>query len=180
MKNAQYIYDNVIIADDINTTKNYCKKAQVGVDLSIKSVESMGVGCTLKNKTYAAPTSDIPKEHLSYGGIDFIGWFLKQGTYTLKLNEGCSFGPHDTGLIVLRSSLNRSGVSIFSAVWDPGYTSKDGNFIYPMSIRLTVDNPAGFYLEENARVAQLLVFENDETSLYDGQWQGGQTVSKLV
>lgn len=31
LKNAQYIYDNIIIADEVNTTKKYCAKAQVGV-----------------------------------------------------------------------------------------------------------------------------------------------------
>lgn len=105
---------------------------------------------------------------------------LSKDTYILELNEGCRFGPNDTGLIILRSSLNRCGVSIYSAVWDPGYTSVDGDVVNTMSIRLTVDNAAGFFLEENARVAQLIVFENEDTSTYAGQWQGGQKVSKLV
>lgn len=38
LKNAEYIYENVIISDENNTTKQYCKKAQVGVDLSVKNI----------------------------------------------------------------------------------------------------------------------------------------------
>ena len=180
LRNSNYIYENIIVADEINTTKQYCKKAQVGVDLSIRSIESMEVGCTLRSKTYAASTRNIDKKEYSYNDEVFTGWFLPQGTYIVKLNEGCNFGPKDTGLIVLRSSLNRSGFTVCSAVWDPGYKSVDGDTIYPMSVRLTIDNPNGFYLEENARIAQLLVLENEDTTLYNGQWQGGKTISKLV
>ena len=41
LRNADYIYNNVIIADELNTTKKYCKKAQVGVDLSLRSVNKI-------------------------------------------------------------------------------------------------------------------------------------------
>lgn len=182
LRNAEYIYNNIIIADEVNTTKQYCKKAQVGVDLSIKDVESfVTVGFTLKDKTYASKTSSM--EVITFSdpaGVEHEGWYIRPGSYIIKLNEGCAFGDNDTGLIFLRSSLNRSGVDIVSAVWDPGYVSKDGDVIYPMSIRMTVHNPKGFYLEKNARVAQLLVLQNESTTLYNGQWQGGQTVSKLT
>lgn len=183
LRNANYIYDNIIIADEINTTKKYCKKAQVGVDLSIREVRNFtGRGATLKNKTYASPTEPLGTYGLYQDdeGNTYNGYILRKGTYIIELNEGCRFGPNDTGYIILRSSLNRSGVSISSAVWDPGYTSQREDGIYPMSIRMTVENENGFFLEENARVAQLIVFESEDTTLYDGQWQGGQKVSKLV
>lgn len=182
LKNADYIYNNIIIADEVNTTKKYCKKAQVGVDLSIKDVETFtGPGYTLQDKTYAAPS--IPLEKITFTdpvGKSHKGWHIETGSYIIKLNEGCDFKENTTGLIFLRSSLNRSGVDIVSAVWDPGYTSISGGEVYPMSIRITVHNAEGFYLEENARVCQLIVPENEKTDLYDGQWQGGVTVSKLV
>lgn len=182
LKNADYIYNNIIIADEINTTKQYCKKAQVGVDLSIRAVETFSTaGYTLKDKTYASETADIPTTTFKDPkGNTHEGWKLMPDSYIIKLNEGCAFGDKDTGLIFLRSSLNRSGVDIVSAVWDPGYVSKDGDVIYPMSIRMNVHNKEGFFLEKNARVAQLLVLENEDTTLYNGQWQGGQTVSKLT
>lgn len=135
----------------------------------------------MKDKTYAAPS--IPLEKVTFtdpAGKEHQGWHIRTGSYIIKLNEGCSFAENTTGLIFLRSSLNRSGVDIVSAVWDPGYTSNSGEGIYPMSIRITVHNVEGFYLEENARVCQLIVPENEKTDPYNGQWQGGATVSKLV
>jgi deoxycytidine triphosphate deaminase len=45
---------------------------------------------------------------------------------------------------------------------------------------MTVDTDKGIFIEENSRVAQLIIFENEDTEGYNGQWQGGQKVSKLV
>lgn len=182
LKNANYIYDNIIIADEKTTTKQYCKKAQVGVDLSVKCIsEFITPGKVLNSKTYAAKTTLINKQtFFTEDTGEKTGWFLAPGTYNLTLNEGCKFGPNDTGLIIMRSSLNRCGVSIFSAVWDPGFTTQENEKINEMNIRISVDNKDGFYLEENSRVAQLLVFENEDTNLYDGQWQSGRTTSKLT
>lgn len=180
LKNAQYIYDNIIKADEINTTKKWCKKAQVGVDLSIKSIQLINqAGKVFVDKTIAPQYTPVEIGDIGEGRK---GWFLPQGTYICDLNEGCSFGERDTGLIILRSSLNRSGVTICSAVWDPGYTSveKDSNKVNSMSIRMIVDNREGFWLEANARIAQLIVFESEPTNLYNGQWQGGLKQSKLV
>lgn len=186
LKNAQYIYDNIIIADEVNTTKKYCKCAQVGVDLSIKKpMEILSMGAVLKDKTYAPEYGDINKVKVTIPGKDGEpietdwGWKLKKGTYILVLNEGCNFGPNDTGYIILRSSLNRGGCSVVSAVWDPGYKSSNDTEVNPMTIRLTVDTDE-IFIEENARVAQLLVFENEDTSLYSGQWQSGLTKSNLT
>lgn len=180
LKNAQYIYDNVIQADEINTTKKYCRKAQVGVDLSIKSIQLINqAGKVFVDKTIAPQYMPMLTVNMGEGKR---GWFLPQGTYICDLNEGCTFGERDTGLIILRSSLNRSGVTICSAVWDPGYTSIDESSgkVNSMSIRMIVDNPEGFWLEKNARVAQLIVFESEPTSLYNGQWQGGLKQSNLI
>lgn len=182
LRNADYIYDNIIIADEINTTKKYCKKAQSGVDLSVKEIRKfISPGIVLKDKTLASQTVPIEKTSFKCEEKWYIGWLLKPGTYIVELNEGCSFGPNDAGYIILRSSLNRSGVSIFSALWDPGYTSKLGDsIINSMSVRMVVDTEQDFVLEENARIAQLIVLKAEDTELYNGQWQGGLKVSNLV
>ena len=183
LKNAEYIYENVIISDENNTTKQYCKKAQVGVDLSVKNIWMLGnVGVVTKDKTYVPTYLKAAKETKYYENIgkEITGWFLPKGTYICELNEGAQFGDNDTGLIIMRSSLNRSGVTIQSAVWDPGFTTRDGEKVNTMNVRLTVDSNVGFFLEENSRVAQILIFENEASSLYQGQFQNGSTVSKLV
>ena len=183
VKCAQYIWDNIIIADEVNTTKQYAKMAQCGVDLSVRSVSKFAtMGFTLKDKTFAAlADKKIEKTSiLTPNGKETIGYRLEPGTYELELNEGCRLGPNDTAMIVVRSSLNRCAVSAYSGLYDAGFNTQDENNIYPMHLRITVDNPYGFFLEENSRVAQIVVFENEDTELYQGQWQGGKTVSKLI
>lgn len=188
LRNADYIYNNVIVTDE--SEEEHCKKAQVGVDLSVRAIYKITTpGCVAKSRTFVGTYEEIPSRSIIYkhfkdpsdwSNWDEVsipdGWFLPKGTYICEVNEGCNFGDRDTGYIIMRSSLNRNGVTIGSAVWDPGFNSGDQR----ITIRLTVDNENGFYLEKNARVAQLLVWENESTELYDGQFQGGRITSKLV
>lgn len=171
LRSANYINSQILIADEKNTTLQYCKPAQVGVDLTLRKVLApKGYGLVLRDKTICTEYNEVPAstEELTSGG-----WHLMPGTYVIQLNEGCAFGPNDTGYIIMRSSLNRNGATIQSAVWDPNYTSKGDDGIYPMSVRLTVDNPYGIFIEKNARVCQLVVATNEDTTLYNGQFQGG-------
>lgn len=182
LKNADYIYDNIIIADEKNTTKKYCKKT-TGVDLSVKDFyEIVTPGVILQDKTKVGKYVRVDKDWFSSMQVpeasrDFDGWYLPQGTYICELNEGCRFGEKDVGYIILRSSLNRNGISLVSAVWDSSFTTQnDEGEIFGMSVRLIVDCEEGIYIEENARVGQLLVFEAPEgAKQYGGeghQFQG--------
>lgn len=177
IKNANYIYDNILIADEKNSTLKYCKKT-TGVDLSVKNFYSIvSPGYILKSGTKVGIYQLVDKEEYADGGTTFKGWFLPKGDYICELNEGCKFGATDVGYIILRSSLNRNGVSLTSAVWDPGFTtaSADGT-INSMSVRITVNTDQGIYIEENARVGQLMVFEADKDAEQYGvaghQFQG--------
>ena len=84
--------------------------------------------------------------------FDEAGWVtLAPGTYHITYNETVTL-PND--LMALgrpRSSLARSGVSIHTAVWDAGYSGRSTSLLH-------VINPAGFRVERNARVAQLVFF----------------------
>lgn len=175
LKNADYIYDNIIIADEVSTTKQYCKKAQVGVDVTAKDILYIeGYGQILSDKTYVPRYLSVPTHVFS--GRE--GWFLQEGTYIVELNEGVHFGSKDTGIFIQRSSLNRCGCSVVSSVWDPGFTTQSGDVINAPTLRLVVNNK-NIFIEKNARVAQLIIFENESTDLYDGQFQGGRLKSKL-
>lgn len=179
LRNADYIYDNIIISDEVNTTKKYCKKAQVGVDCSLAEVyRIVKPGIIYQDKSKVAEYELIEKTKVADDKV-FEGWYLPRGTYMICLNEGCQFGPNDTGYLVQRSSFNRSGCTTVSSVWDPGYTSREGDKVSKMSIRLNVDTEKGIFIEENTRIAQLLVFENESTTEYNGQFQGGSLRSKL-
>ncbi len=183
LKNANYVEENNIIADNSNT-KILGKKAQVGFDLSVKNIYDVATaGFVSKSKTFVGKYVLRPVQTLTYEGVEFQGWFLPKGAYILEINEGCKFGPNDTGYIIQRSSLNRNNVGTVSSLWDPGFTTADGDKVNTITIRITVDNENGLYLEKDARVAQLLVFENENSELYGGagsQFQGGRTTSKLI
>lgn len=187
IRSASTVRKNNIIADEVNSTTQYCKEAQVGVDLSVKKIWSFeNAGIVTKDKTHVSNYLEVPKTYFDSDGQNHCGWFLIKGnTYICELNEGVQLGKNDTGMIIMRSSLNRCGVSIESALWDPGFTTcniEDGkSVIKTMNVRLTVSNPFGFFLEENSRVAQLVVSDNEDVAaLYNGQYQGGEMQSRLV
>jgi len=184
LRNADYIWDNILIEDGTNTTLKYCKKAQEGVDLSVKNIYKIkGAGYVSKTKSYI-PDYELVKEISSLDESPYKEiWFLEKGTYIAELDCGVNFGPNDTGMIILRSSLNRSGVSVIAALWDSGFTTRDkdnSDKVNTITVRLNVDNEYGFYLEKHARICQLIIFENEDTTLYDGQYQNGSFKSNLV
>lgn len=176
LKSASYVRNNVLIEDGVNSTLAYCKTT-TGVDLSVKNFYSFGsAGYISTHGTQVAKYLRLPTTPLTGADEKAIGWFLPKGDYICELNEGCKLADDDVGYIILRSSLNRNGVSLTSAVWDPGFTTKGKDGVQCMSVRLTVTNPHGVYIEQNARVGQLLVFSAAEgTEVYSSnghQFQG--------
>lgn len=91
---------------------------------------------------------------------------LTAGVYLVTYNEIVNLPLNLMGLALPRSSLLRSGVTINTAVWDPGYTGRAQSM-------LSVLNPNGFILEQNARIVQLVFLSlGEETESYQGTYQG--------
>ncbi|MBA2289508.1 MAG: deoxyuridine 5'-triphosphate nucleotidohydrolase [Chloroflexia bacterium] len=89
------------------------------------------------------------------------GWFhLATGPWHITYNEIVDLPEDLMALGRPRSSLGRSGVTIHTAVWDAGYRGRSTSL-------LTILNPAGFAVELNARVMQL-VFISLNTATVDG------------
>jgi len=178
MKNANFIYSLVI--DPLGLAK----QAQVGVDLTAKAIfrlETSGYGdggAVFADKTAAiigkgnvlaarTAVSRIPYKHGD--APEPVGWQLEPGVYAIAFDQGLHpLGATNTALIWQRSSLGRNGVEIRSSVFDPGFGTPE------MGAMLFVSAP--IFIEEHARVAQILVFDNDEAALYDGQWAGSKDV----
>ena len=91
---------------------------------------------------------------------------LEPGPYLAVLNERISLPLHIMALMQPRSSLLRSGVTLYTAVWDAGYRGRS-------QVMLTVLNPQGFRLGRNARIGQLVFFNLDRQLIhgYRGQYQ---------
>lgn len=93
---------------------------------------------------------------------DKYGWWnLKKGSYKVRTNETVNLPNNLTALGFTRTSLLRMGALTQNGVWDAGFKGK-GEFI------LTVNNPHGIRLKQNARLVQLVFLGVDETEEYQG------------
>lgn len=94
---------------------------------------------------------------------------LKPRTYYVATTVEKVNLPSDiTCLFTPRSTLYRSGVSLFNGNGPPGYSGTLTFGIYNFG-------HSDFELEMGARIIHALFYQVDgETSLYRGQWQGGR------
>ena len=92
---------------------------------------------------------------------------LDPGPYQIVFNEVVDLPTDLMALGRPRSSLGRCGVAIHSAVWDAGYRGRSTSL-------LVVANPAGFRVERDARLLQLVFFALGEAVAegYRGAYQG--------
>lgn len=172
MLNAQQILDEGLL----RLEHAQGKPAQVGYDLTLKQVNSVGsrknmadyrVGKVLKDKTEL--TNYTPYPLINLDGV--TGWLLYEGVYDLTFNEGCKIPANRVAFVKQRSSLYRNGAIINSPVFDPGFeTPMIGTLMY-------VHCP--IFIEENARVAQIYFHECQPAEMYNGQWQGDRQRSSL-
>jgi dUTP pyrophosphatase len=101
---------------------------------------------------------------LPFGADSFI--HLQPGVYLITYNEIVNLPKNIMALGRPRSSLYRCGVGVGMAVWDAGYHGRSQSM-------LTVYNPHGFRVQQNARVAQLVFLEmTGESEGYKGIYQG--------
>ena len=140
------------------------KFAQVGYDLSIKSVSSLdGDGRVMKSSTQVNTLTTIRAKEYLYDGKKQYGWELKPGTYDVTCNEGCHIAANRTAMVRQRSSLLRNGAIIASSIFDPGFTTDNIGTV----MIVTKD----IFIEKDARIAQMYFHKNAEGDLYDGQFQ---------
>lgn len=133
-----------------------------GFDLTVREVrtfESDGYLDFDNSRRRVADTSPIPFDE---SGRVRLG----KGAYLLVFNEYLRLPLDIVALAKSRSSLLRSGATVETAVWDPGYEGR-GRAL------LVVYNDHGIVLERNARVVQLVFFKVlNATSGYAGAYKG--------
>ena len=156
---------NQILERGIVTPSEYSKPAQVGIDLSLASVHRVWGGSVVYKEKTTLSSDDF--EEIRTTSVDGKEcWVLGPGTYAITFNEGCKIPADVAGFIIHRSSLYRSGNSIVSPVWDPGFETERMGTVMVVNVKLIV--------EKNARVAQMFFHTvNGQAELYDGQFQGG-------
>ena len=175
MLNAKQIIDEGLLLLEYSKGK----PAQVGYDLSLKTVQKIGnkigngvyaygsIGKVLRSKTEL--TTYTLKDTISLDGLD--GWLLYEGVYDITFHEGCKIPDNRVAFIKQRSSLYRNGAIINSPVFDPGFETEN------MGTLLYVFEP--IFIEKDARVAQIYFHECAPAEKYDGQWQNDKQRNSL-
>lgn len=94
------------------------------------------------------------------------------GFLNIEIAEKISVPANAAAMLFVRSSLSRKGIFISSGVYDPGFSGASGCTIYNMGNEALV-------MEAGDRIAQMVFFECDPASQYDGKYQGStETESK--
>ena len=100
--------------------------------------------------------------------FDSSGWIdLAAGSYLVTFNEIVNIPKELAALARARSTLLRSGASLETALWDPGYRGRSQSL-------LVVYNPHGLKLKKNARLMQLVFLRlgKEADKVYSGKYQG--------
>jgi dUTP pyrophosphatase len=133
-----------------------------GIELTLQRVERfLSPGAlAFDNRERRLPrTEEIP--------FDPLGWAsLPPGPYLVTFNEIVSI-PKDVAAIARpRSSLLRSGATLETALWDPGYRGRSQSL-------LVVYSPHGLSLKRNARLMQLVFMRlsGEAEMAYSGAYQ---------
>jgi dUTP pyrophosphatase len=133
-----------------------------GFDLTLREVSTLQSGGRIAVSNAQRQVSNL--QTLDFDREGFLN--LSSGSYVITFNEIVNLPKNVMALGAPRSSLLRCGVTVNMAVWDAGYSGRSQSL-------LVVFNPAGFRVQRNARVAQLVFMElADETEGYRGVYQG--------
>jgi dUTP pyrophosphatase len=138
-----------------------------GFDLTVDEIhEYQGSGkLDFSNDEREIPDSEPIQPEKKDPEDEYGWWKLDQGTYKVVMNEKVDIPNDLAGYAFPRSSLLRMGVTIENAVWDSGFTGTG-------SFKISVDNPEGVEIKENARVNQLVFERVDQTEEgYNGKYQ---------
>jgi len=133
-----------------------------GIDLTVREVAYFSSRGRIAGSNRARELSALTRLEFGVdGGLDLL-----PGPYLITFNEVVTLPDYVMALGRPRSSLNRCGVSLHSAVWDAGYSGRSQSL-------LVVYNPLGFRLHRNARLLQLVFFytSGGVGKGYSGQYQ---------
>jgi deoxycytidine triphosphate deaminase len=156
---------NAFQVEELLQTNNKGSRAQVGYDLTLKSIKRVSGGVVMQDKTTVADYTEVTPSVNNDGKFIFK---LEPGTYSLTFEQGCKLPNNMTAFIRHRSSMLRCGAVITSGVFDPGFEVDEMGSIMIVTESMIV--------EKGARVAQIIMFENNEAELYNGQWQKDKDV----
>lgn len=131
-----------------------------GLKLTLSEVYSLG------NKGFLGISERVLPEYKPVEPRD-NKFFLDRGVYVVRYGEYVRVPSDAIALAIPRSSLLRMGVTLYTAVWDPGYEGRGYGL-------LSVFNEYGVVLEKGVQIAQLVFIRmTGETQyVYRGVYYG--------
>ena len=156
---------NAYEVEQLLQTNDKGAKGQVGYDLTLKGVKQINGGMVLADKTIVEDYTEIFPTQGSTGKYLYK---LEPGTYSLTFEQGCKLDNTHTAFVRHRSSVLRCGGIITSGVYDPGFEVDEMGAVLIATRSITI--------EKGARVAQIIMMENNPAELYDGQFQKGKDI----
>ena len=134
-----------------------------GIELTLQKIE-----CFSSAGAVAFDNTERSLPETSELEFDEDGWVvLEEGAYLVTFNEIVNIPRNLTAFARPRSTLLRSGASLETALWDPGYRGRSQSL-------LVVHNMNGIRLKKNARLMQLIFMRLDKEAekIYAGKYQG--------
>jgi deoxycytidine triphosphate deaminase len=162
----QKAYDLGIVTKLLNATKQI---GSDGIDLTIKSISRVAsphrpvtLSESKQRTQYLDHTPIIP---VSTPGADSSlprSYFLHPAVYDVTFNEGCALPLGVAATLHLRSTFVRNGCFGVSGLYDSGFTSTNCGMLLHVNYTIAV--------EENMRLAQMVLWDSDSAKLYDGTY----------
>ena len=123
----------------------------------------------LADKVFIPAENWNPKEQIQQVGIDVTlkltePYELKPLSFVnLDINEGVDLPDNIYSTLNIRSSFSRKGIFQSSGIYDPGFHGTCGLSLYNLSDKSIIFEP-------NQRIAQMVFFDADAASVYDGHY----------
>lgn len=140
-----------------------------GIDLSLQKIFGFESAASL---SFTQAQTTLP----TYFELEFEAdakVFLPPGPYKVVLNEIVNLPRNLVGIARPRSTLARSGASVVTALWDPGYSGRS-------EVTLVVHNPHGLTIARNTRVIQLCFWELEEPLREGDEYRGRYQLENLM
>ncbi|WP_238477380.1 deoxyuridine 5'-triphosphate nucleotidohydrolase [Natranaeroarchaeum sulfidigenes] len=132
-----------------------------------EQIQPNGVDLTVANVFEQTESGRIDRDGKSIGERQELAtsagaYHLDPGHYIARYGETISIPEGHIGFVLPRSSLMRNSAMLHTAVWDAGYTGR-GEGLLDVNYELE--------LQQDARIAQLVLSRAEHVGSYDGSYQ---------
>lgn len=166
--NPQHVFETGTVTNIANPDKQV---GSDGIDLTLHSIKRL---CDDPHKPAILTENKKLTYHRTHISVDPVnleqmygissGYVLEPGIFDVVFNEGCNLKDGVSGMLYLRSTLVRNGCTGTAGWHDNNFQTKHLGMMLHVKYRTI--------LEQNMRVAQIILWQGSPTKAYDGTYQG--------